>query len=148
MLLRRIARPLLAAPFIRDGVKAVLWPAEQVERQRPKMELLKLDQDNATQFVRIHGAVQAGLGIAVAVGLFPRVASLGLALVAAEEAWVNNPFDGDAKGDRGGRTDKFVESVGKVGAALIAGVDYQGRPGVKWRIEKARKNHHRNVDDD
>jgi hypothetical protein len=31
-----------------------------------------------------------------------------------------------------------VANVGAIGAALIAGADYEGRPGVQWRLEKAR----------
>lgn len=138
MILRRIARPLLAAPFVYDGVRTVLWPAESQAKWRSKLPEDQVTDAQVVQIARAHGVANAGLGVLLAIGILPRVSAVGLALLAVDEAWVGNPFDGDAKGLRIERTDKFIQSLGRAGAAFIAGADLEGKPGARWRIEAAR----------
>jgi hypothetical protein len=52
---------------------------------------------------------------------------------------VNQPFT-PSDTPRDERTRKFVGNLGAIGAALIAGADYEGRPGVRWRVDRARKD--------
>jgi len=145
MLLRRVARPLLAAPFVYDGVQAVLHPAEHVEAARPltdkvtaRLGVAPLSDPHLTMAVRIHGGMTAVLGVALGAGFFPRVASVKLAALTAPLAVVHEPFT--SKGEvRQQRMGRFVRTVGYVGAALIAGVDLEGRPGISWRVSNARK---------
>ena len=145
MLLRRLARPLLAAPFVYDGVQAVLHPAEHVEAARPltdkvtaRLGVAPLSDANLTLAVRAHGAITAVLGVTLAAGFFPRVSSVKLAAVTAPLAVVHQPFT--SKGaERQEKTGRFVRAVGYVGAALIAGVDREGKPGLSWRVANARK---------
>jgi uncharacterized membrane protein YphA (DoxX/SURF4 family) len=145
MLLRRIARPLLAAPFVYDGVQAALHPAEHVEAARgltdkvtDRAGVKRLTDEQLTVAVRVHGGLTAALGVALAAGFFPRVASLKLAALTAPLAVVHQPF-GSKGPERTEKTGRFVRAVGSVGAALIAGVDTQGKPGVSWRVKQARK---------
>ncbi len=145
MLLRRIARPLLAAPFVYDGVDAVRHPTEHVAAARPmtdkvtdKLNMKPLTDEQLTLAVRAHGAVTAVLGVTLAVGFFPRISSVKLAAVTAPLAVVHQPFT--SKGFvRKEKTAKFIRAIGYVGAALIAGVDNQGKPGLSWRVSNARK---------
>src|SRR5690606_22547675 len=52
-------------------------------------------------------------------------------------AVAHQPFT--SKGaERSMRTAAFVKDLGKVGAAVIAGVDLEGRPGVTYRVQQAR----------
>jgi len=139
MILRRIARPLLAAPFVYDGARAILWPADGVKKWRAKLPEDQVTDEQVHLIARAHGVANVGLGLLLGLGVLPRVSAVGLALLAIDEAWVGNPFDGDAKGLRGERTEKFVESLGRAGAALIAGADLAGKPGAKWRIQAARR---------
>jgi len=138
MILRRIARPLLAAPFVYDGVRAVLWPADNITKWRQKLPEDQVTDDQVHLIARAHGIANVGLGTLLALGVLPRVSAVGLAFLAIDEAWIGNPFDGDAKGLRGERTEKFIESLGRAGAALIAGADLEGKPGARWRIQAAR----------
>jgi uncharacterized membrane protein YphA (DoxX/SURF4 family) len=138
MILRRIARPLLAAPFVYDGVKAVLWPADNITKWRQKLPEDQVTDDQVHLIARAHGIANVGLGTLLALGVLPRVSAVGLAFLAIDEAWIGNPFDGDAKGLRGERAEKFIESLGRAGAALIAGADLEGKPGARWRIQAAR----------
>jgi uncharacterized membrane protein YphA (DoxX/SURF4 family) len=145
MLLRRLARPMLAAPFVYDGVQAALHPAEHVAAARGLTDQVterlgtgRLTDDQLTLAVRVHGGLTAVLGVALGAGFFPRVASLQLAALTVPLAVVHQPFT--TKGpDRKTRTQAFVRHLGSIGAALIAGVDYQGRPGFSWRVDHARR---------
>ncbi len=145
MLLRRLARPLLAAPFVYDGVQAAIHPAEHVEAARgltdtvtDRLGVTRLSDDKLTLAVRVHGGLTAVLGVALAAGFFPRTASLQLAALTAPLAVVHQPFasKGPARAETTGR---FVRAIGYVGAALIAGVDTEGKPGMSWRVSQARK---------
>ena len=42
---------------------------------------------------------------------------------------------------RRARRDRFVRALAFTGGALIAGVDLEGRPGISWRVQKARSDH-------
>ncbi|MCB7137243.1 DoxX family membrane protein [Cellulosimicrobium marinum] len=145
MLLRHVARPMLASWFVYDGVQTVLKPAEHVRAARSGVELVErgagveapLSDAQVTALVRAHGAATAVAGLFLAVGKAPRTAALTLAALTVPLAVVNQPFTpGDAS--RSERTRRFVANIGAIGAALIAGADYEGRPGVQWRLEKAR----------
>lgn len=144
MLLRRIARPLLAAPFVYDGIQAVLHPAEHVDAAREGSTLVTdavgaepLSERQLGLLVRVHGAVTAAAGVLLAVGRTPRTAALALAALTAPLAVAHQPFT--SKGaERSLRTAAFVKDLGKVGAAVIAGVDLEGRPGVTYRVQQAR----------
>ncbi|GAB3105417.1 DoxX family membrane protein [Isoptericola nanjingensis] len=144
MLLRRIARPLLAAPFVYDGIQAVLHPAEHVDAAREGSTIVTdavgaepLSDRQLGLLVRAHGAVTAVAGVLLAVGRTPRTAALALAALTAPLAVAHQPFTSRGA-ERSLRTAAFVKDLGKVGAAVIAGVDLEGRPGVTYRVQQAR----------
>ena len=145
MLLRHLARPMLASWFVYDGVQAALKPAEHVRAARSGVALVErgagtevpLSDAQVSALVRAHGAATAVAGLFLAVGKAPRTAALTLAALTVPLAVVNQPFTA-GEATRAERTRKFVANVGAIGAALIAGADYEGRPGVQWRLEKAR----------
>lgn len=144
MLLRRLARPLLAAPFVNDGLSAALHPAdhtaaarEGADRVTKALGVDELDDTQVSLLVRAHGAATVAAALLLAVGRAPRTAALALAALTAPLAVVNQPFTsrGDEKRER---TSKFVRNLGSVGAAVIAGIDLEGRPGVSYRIGQQR----------
>ncbi|MFD6135721.1 DoxX family membrane protein [Isoptericola sp. NPDC060257] len=144
MLLRRIARPLLAVPFVYDGIQAVLHPAEHVDAARAGSTIVTdavgaepLSDRQLGLLVRAHGAVTAVAGVLLAVGRTPRTAALALAALTAPLAVAHQPFTSRGA-ERSLRTAAFVKDLGKVGATVIAGVDLEGRPGVTYRVQQAR----------
>src|SRR5581483_8488812 len=87
MLVRRVARPLLSAVFIGQGIEALRRPEEAAETARPTVEGLqklpdsaaaKIPQDPVT-VARVTAAVQIGGGLLLASGRLPRLASAALA---------------------------------------------------------------------
>jgi uncharacterized membrane protein YphA (DoxX/SURF4 family) len=143
MLLRRLARPLLASSFVYDGVQAAKNPAEHASAAREGAALVterlgtsQLTEAQLATLVRVHGIATAVCGLALAVGKTPRTAALALAALTVPLAVVNQPFT--AKGaEREEKTAKFVRNLGAIGATVIAGVDLEGRPGLSYRVSHA-----------
>lgn len=144
MLLRHMARPLLGSWFLYDGAQAALHPNEHLQAAREGSVLATkafgvepLTERQLTTLVRAHGAATAAAGLLLALGKAPRVSALTLALLTLPLAAVNQPFTAP-KAERSARTERFVRNLGAVGAALIAGADMEGRPGITWRVQHAR----------
>ena len=150
MLLRRIARPLLATWFVTQGVDAVRGPAVHVAFARPAVDTFmqqmgtdtRLSDAQLRSIVVAHGAVTAAAGFALAVGRAPRTAALLLAALTAPLAAASLPARKGGKVPpevRRERRARFVRNLAFTGAALLAGADYEGRPGVSWRMNNARE---------
>ena len=161
MLLRRIARPLFASWFVSEGYDAARRPEVHAERARAGLErVVRLVPRGAlggaldryrhpttaqlVTLVRAHGAATAAAGVLLAAGKAPRTAALALAALTAPLILANLPLrehpapDKEARRDR---KDRLVRAVAFTGGALLAGADYEGRPGVAWRVAKAREEH-------
>ena len=144
MLLRKIARPLLATWFIRDGLDAARHPGVHVVTARGAVDQATnalgrapLTDRQLRTLVQVHGGLTATAGLCLAVGRTPRVAALTLAALSVPLAVAEQPFTAGPR-SRADRTEPFVRRLGAIGAALLAGVDYEGRPGMGWRLEHAR----------
>lgn len=149
MLLRRIARPLLASWFVTEGLDAARRPGAHVAFARPAVDALlekssgvpRPSEGQLRTIIQVHGAATALAGVALALGKAPRTAALLLAALTLPIAAASMPGrKGEASPeDRHERRQRFVRSLAFTGAALLAGVDTEGRPGVSWRISKARQ---------
>lgn len=145
MFLRRIARPLFAVPFVYSGLQALLKPGDHLTEAREVVEQAShfagvpaLSETQLELAARAHGAATAAAGMAMAAGVAPRAAALALAGLTTPLVVANQPFTLQKGVDRTERMHKFVHAVGRVGAALIVGFDYEGRPGMGWRVSHAR----------
>lgn len=144
MLLRRTARPLLASWFVYEGLEAARKPSEHVvaargpaDRVATRFHLSRLTDRQLTTLVRVHGGLTVAAGLGLALGRAPRRSALLLAALTAPLAVANEPFSKPAA-TRSDRVERFVRNLGALGAALLAGVDYEGKPGLTWRVENAR----------
>ncbi|NED67161.1 DoxX family protein, partial [Streptomyces sp. SID10244] len=88
MLIRRIARPMLATVFVASGIDALRNPQPRADMSRDLVDksvqaLPNSVTDNVPTepeiLVRVNGAIQIGGGVLLATGKFPRIAALGLA---------------------------------------------------------------------
>jgi len=142
MLLRRIARPLLASWFVSEGLDAARRPTAHVAFARPAVdELLARTSSVPRTIVQVHGAATAAAGLALAFGKAPRTAALLLAALTLPVAAASMPgrkSAGTPTEVRRARWERFVRSLAFAGAALLAGADNEGRPGVSWRLADAR----------
>ncbi|WP_324275697.1 hypothetical protein [Blastococcus brunescens] len=80
MLVRRIARPLLAAPFIYGGISTLRKPQDRVPGAAPVVEKIAETADkqlpvqvprDVEQYVKANAALQVGAGALFALGRLP-----------------------------------------------------------------------------
>ncbi|TKJ28118.1 DoxX family membrane protein [Blastococcus sp. CCUG 61487] len=149
MLVRRIARPLLAAPFVVLGVDALRNPGKRVELAKPLVEKVggaaedvlpvTLPRD-AEQWVRINAGVMVGGGALLGLGRMPRLSALLLTGSMVPTTLAGHPFwTFDDPQQRGQQRIQFLKNVGLVGALLLAAVDTEGKPSVGYRARRAAK---------
>lgn len=147
MLIRRIARPMLASAFIATGINAIRRPEQLAETTQPFVDKAKtqlplqaadLIPSDAQVLVRINGAIHIIGGLALATGKFPRLASLTLAGVIIPTTLAGNGFWNETDLDeRAEQQAHFIKNVGLLGGLLITTVDTEGKPSLAWRGRKA-----------
>jgi uncharacterized membrane protein YphA (DoxX/SURF4 family) len=146
MLIRRIARPLLSAVFIGQGVETLRNPKATVDAAEPTVAALrtlpepfggKVPSDPETA-ARINAAVQVGGGLLLATGKLPRIASAALAFtvipgsLGAHLFW--NEDDPERKAQK--RRDLLTD-LSLLGGLIIASADTAGKPSLGWRGRQA-----------
>src|SRR6195256_2639581 len=148
MLIRRIARPMLAATFIGRGVEALRSPKPAADAARPTLDGLSKLPDpvgpniptNAETVARVNGAVQIGAGLLLATGKLPRFASAALALSVVPGSLGAHAFWSEV--DPGRKADQrraFVTDISLIGGLIIASVDTEGKPSLGWRGRRAAR---------
>ncbi|MFF3171020.1 DoxX family protein [Streptomyces sp. NPDC057900] len=146
--LRRIARPLLATPFITDAGHALRSPRPLAAGTASRARQFGVTVDDPLRLVRLNAAAQIVAGGALALGRFPRSASLVLAAslvptTLAEHAWWKEK-DPELRKDQ---RFHFARRVGLFGALLLAAADTHGKPSAAYRartaVHTSRKKAHR-----
>jgi uncharacterized membrane protein YphA (DoxX/SURF4 family) len=137
-LIRRVARPMIAASFIASGLDQLRHPARSASKVAPLAEqaapALHLPNDPEL-LVRANGAAQIGGGAMLAMGRMPRTAATVLVASMVPSTYVSHPFwsEKDASQRREERK-AFMKSLAVLGGLLLATVDTEGRPGVAYRM--------------
>ena len=139
---RRIARPMLAAIFVTGGLDALLHPAERAKIAAPLVTKLSGPlnlPDDPEMLVRANGATMVAAGTMLGLGTFPRLAAAALAgaliptTYAAHAFWtVKDPAA------RAQQKTHFLKNVGLLGGVLLAAVDTAGKPGLAYRTRQAQ----------
>ena len=159
MLLRRLARPLFASWFVSEGLDVVRHPSAHADeargalttllgrlpsavRQGPAADVIgyQLTDRQLTTVVQVHGAALAGAGLLLSLNKAPRTAALALAALTAPLVVVNLPRKRgtETKAEKQARRDRFVRALAFTAGAVLAAADYEGRPGIGWRVQHAR----------
>ncbi|WP_020663808.1 DoxX family protein [Amycolatopsis benzoatilytica] len=149
MILRRVARPLLASIFVSGGIGALRDTQGHAKAVEPfltstfdKVEGMVPDQiprDPAT-LVRIDAAVKIGAGLALASGKMPRLAALALlgslvpTTLAAHRFW-----EAKDPGEKQNQQVQFFKNASLAGGLLLAAGDTEGKPSLGWRARRAAK---------
>jgi uncharacterized membrane protein YphA (DoxX/SURF4 family) len=146
MLIRRIARPLLSAAFVGQGVDSLLNPKSAAEAAAPTVDGLRALPDplgssiptNAQTFAQLNAAVQIGGGLLLATGKAPRIASAALAFtvlpanLGAHMFWSESDPQIKAEKRR-----EFLTDLSLLGGLMIASADTAGKPSLGWRGRRA-----------
>lgn len=139
-LVRRIARPMLASMFVAGGVDALRETEPKVPAAEPvappvAKKLPYLPEDTET-LIKINAAVQVGAGTLLAIGRFPRLSALALAVTLVPTTLAGHPFwEADDEEEKADQQVHFLKNVGLFGGLLLAAVDTEGRPGLAWRAQ-------------
>lgn len=146
MLLRRVARPLLSAAFIGQGIEALRSPKPAADAARPTLEgLQKLPEPvgsnipgDAETFAKITAAVQIGGGILLASGKVPRLASAALAATVIPANLGSHMFWSETDPERKAQKRReFLTDMSLLGGLIIASADTAGKPSLGWRGRRA-----------
>jgi len=150
---RRVARALMSGIFVIQGAQALNNPdrlansvAKVTDRLAPQLEKVHpaLNADART-LVRINGAAQIVGGILLNTSAHrPGAALLAGSLVpttvAGHAFWLV-----DEPGQRAAQRIQFMKNLSMLGGLLLAAVDTQGEPGLRWRTRHALSEANRSV---
>jgi uncharacterized membrane protein YphA (DoxX/SURF4 family)/gas vesicle protein len=148
MLIRRIARPMLATTFITRGVEALRSPKPAADAARPTLEGLSKLPDpvganiptNAETVAKVTAGVQIGAGLLLAVGRLPRLSSAALAVSVVPGSLGGHAFWNETDPSRKAAERRaLLTDVGLIGGLIIASVDTEGRPSLGWRGRRAAR---------
>jgi putative oxidoreductase len=144
-LVRRIARPMLASVFVWGGVEALRHPepkAPAADRVGPAIaQKIPYLPDDPESLVKLNAAVQVGAGSLLALGRFPRLSALLLAVSLVPTTLAGHRFwEEDDPQERYRQRGNFLKNTGLLGGLILAAVDTEGQPGLAWRAKHA--GHH------
>ncbi|MFD8247605.1 DoxX family membrane protein [Nocardia sp. NPDC059691] len=150
MLLRRLARPLLATVFVVDGVDTLRHPDERVksanallergQRQLPAEVAAKLPSNPST-VVQVNAFAQVGGGVLLALGKAPRLAALVLAATVVPAAVTEQDFWNEQDPARkSAKRNAFLKDLGLLGGLMITAADTEGKPSLGWRGRRAARD--------
>ena len=145
MLVRRIARPLLASSFVYGGIDTLRNPQSRVPGARPIVEQITKAADeqlpvevprDVEQWVKIDAGVKVGAGVLFALGWFPRLSALALAGSIVPTTLAGHRFWEDTDDEKKfSNQAHFLKNAGLLGGLLIAAVDTEGKPSAGWRVK-------------
>jgi uncharacterized membrane protein YphA (DoxX/SURF4 family) len=157
MILRRIARPMLAAVFVSGGIDALRNPKPRMEAAEPVLEKTvnqvkdKIPDQVPTDtesLVKLNAAAQIVAGIALALGRFPRLSALVLASTLVPTTAAGHRFwEHEDPQERAEQQKHFLKNVGLMGGVLLASADTHGKPSLSWRAKRAARSAAASVQD-
>ena len=146
MLVRRIARPLLASSFVYGGIDTLRNPQSRVPGAAPVVDQIaaKADQQlpvqvprDVEQWVKIDAGVKVAAGSLLALGRLPRLSALALSASIVPTTLAGHRFwEHDDPKERFGQLSHFLKNLGLLGGLLLAAVDTEGKPSVGWWTRK------------
>ena len=139
---RRIARPMMAAIFVTSGLDTLRHPAKPAQAASPMVKALAGPlnlPDDPELFVRANGATMLLAGTMLGLGKLPRLAALALAVTLVPTTYVAHSFwTVEDPAARSQQRIHFLKNVGLLGGVLLASVDTAGEPGLAYRARRVR----------
>ncbi|NEW27024.1 DoxX family protein [Nocardia cyriacigeorgica] len=149
MLIRRLARPLLASAFVVDGVDTLMHPEPRVKTASAVVQQghEKLPSDvaqklpsNPDLLVKATAVTQVAGGAMLALGKAPRLAALALAATVVPATLSQQDFWTESDPERrAAKRTAFLKDVSLLGGLMIASADTEGKPSLGWRGRRAAK---------
>jgi putative oxidoreductase len=150
MILRRLARPLLASTFVYGGVNALRQTEGLAQMVKPfvdktidtigRARLPDTVPTDPVTLVRADAVVKIVAGTALAFGKVPRLSALALLGTLVPTTVAGHPFwEAKDATERQEWLVHFLKNAGLAGGLLIAVADTEGRPSLGWRARRAAK---------
>jgi uncharacterized membrane protein YphA (DoxX/SURF4 family) len=146
MLIRRVARPLLSAVFIGQGIETLRNPSVTLEATEPTVTALRNLPEpygdkipaNPETAARINAAVQVSGGLLLATGKLPRIASAALAVTVIPGSLGGHLFWTEKDPERKAQQRRaLLTDLSLLGGLIIAAADTAGKPSLGWRGRQA-----------
>lgn len=143
MILRRLARPMVAAIFVSSGIDCLRNPEPRVRSAKPLLDKaagvmpdsVPTDPDT---LVKANAAVHIGAGVALGLGKFPRLSAAALAGSMVPTTLAGHPFwEAEDPAQRTAQRTQFLKNVSMLGGLLLAAADTGGKPSAGWRARRA-----------
>ncbi|MBV7292819.1 DoxX family protein [Corynebacterium sp. TAE3-ERU16] len=148
-MIRKLARPMLASVYIADGVDTLANTEAHVEGTGSVIDRLRgvlprqyaaLVPTDPELVTRGLGVTKVGAGSMLALGKFPRLSALTLAITAIPTILARHAFwEADDSQEKSARRSGFLTSIALLGGLFITTADTQGKPGIAWRTKHAAK---------
>ena len=120
--IRSLARPLLAAGFVSEGVRGLRSPGERVEAVRAA------GLSSPEQLVRASAGTQVLGGLALGTGRLPRLSALALAATLVPSTYLHQDFwSEDDKQVKAQKKQLLLKDLGLLGGLLLQVADTGGR---------------------
>jgi uncharacterized membrane protein YphA (DoxX/SURF4 family) len=147
MLVRRIARPLLASSFVYGGIDTLRNPQSRVPGAAPVVDQIaaKADQQlpvqlprDVEQWVKVDAGVKVAAGSLLALGKLPRISALALSASIVPTTLAGHRFwEHDDPKERFGQLSHFLKNLGLARRAADRRGRHRGQPSVGYRARRA-----------
>lgn len=136
---------MLASMFISGGYATLRHPEAVAKAAEPVAmpiaERVKGLPQNTEQLVRINSSVQLGAGTLLALGRFPRVSALALAVGLVPTTLAGHPYwTIEDPEERARQRIHFFKNLSMMGGLLLAAADTHGKPSLAYRTRQG--THH------
>jgi uncharacterized membrane protein YphA (DoxX/SURF4 family) len=131
----------LASIFIAEGWDAIRSPDKtDAPLEPPTLPLTKgrspIPEDTLT-LVRLNGFVQVGGGVLLAIGKFPRLASLALIGSIVPTTYAGHRFWEEPDEEKKAQQKiQLLKNLGLLGGLIFSAVDTEGAPSLGWRTRR------------
>jgi putative oxidoreductase len=145
VVLRALARPMLASIFIVQGYDTFRHPEKVATRAEPVItplaERFAAVPAKPEDAVRLNGAVQMAAGTLLALGRFPRLSALALAATLVPTTLAGHRFwEAEDNETKAQQRIHFLKNTSMLGGLLIAAGDTAGKPSIAWRTHHAAQS--------
>src|SRR5271156_6170820 len=142
VVLRALARPLLASIFVVRGYDTFRHPEKVATRAEPVItplaERFPAVPAKPEDAVRLNGAVQMAAGTMLALGRWPRLSALALAATLVPTTLAGHRFwEAEDDATKAQQRIHFLKNTSMLGGLLIAVGGTAGQPSIAWRARNA-----------
>lgn len=154
-MIRKIIRPMIAAVYVADGVKALSKPEDYVEGTQSVLDSARAVlpsqykgyvPTDATMVTQAAAGTRVGAGSLLALGKAPRLAAGTLAVLSVPTIYARNAFwNTDDDQEKEQRKNGLLTNLALLGGLMVTSLDTEGKPGLAWRAKDAGRRANKSI---